>query len=58
MPPAIASILETPVYVDDLDVAYDFYHGLMGLRRMVAGDRINAYDVAPGQVLIVCRRGG
>nr|WP_321459467.1 VOC family protein [uncultured Cohaesibacter sp.] len=53
----ITSILETPVYVDDLDTAYQFYHDLLGLRRMVKGERIDAYDVAPGQVLIACLLG-
>ena len=53
----ITGILETPVYVDDLSLSYDFYHGLLGLERMIEGDRIHAYDVAPGQVLIVCLRG-
>ena len=53
----ITGILETPVYVDDLAVAYDFYHGFLGLERMIEGDRIHAYDVASGQVLIVCLRG-
>ena len=56
MPPPIKAILETPVYVDDLDQAYGFYHELLGLERMVTGERIHAYDVAPGQVLIVCDR--
>ena len=53
----ITGILETPVYVDDLAKAYDFYHGFLGLERMIEGDRIHAYDVAAGQVLIVCLRG-
>ena len=53
----IVGILETPIYVDDLDVAYAFYNGVLGLHRMIEGDRIHAYDVAPGQVLIACLRG-
>lgn len=57
MVPKIKAILETPVYVDDLDKAHAFYHGLLGLSRMIKGVRINAYDVAPGQVLIICLRG-
>ena len=57
MPPRIDGILETPVYVDDLDVAYRFYHGILGLEQMLHGDRIHAYSVAPRQVLIACLRG-
>lgn len=57
MRPAIKGILETPVYVDDLQTAYAFYHDLLGFDRMVEGDRIHAFAVAPGQVLIACQRG-
>ncbi|WP_316861687.1 VOC family protein [uncultured Cohaesibacter sp.] len=57
MPPRIMGILETPVYVDDLEQAHAFYNGVLGLERMVAGERLHAYDVAPRQVLIVCLRG-
>ena len=57
MRPAIKGILETPVYVDDLQTAYAFYHDILGFDRMVEGDRIHAFAVAPGQVLIACQRG-
>ena len=57
MPPRIQGILETPVYVDDLDRSHAFYHGILGLERMLKADRIHAYNLAPGQVLIVCLRG-
>lgn len=56
-PPAIGGILETAVYVDDLEAAHDFYSGLLGLSRMVAGDRLYAYDAAPGETLLVFKRG-
>ena len=55
--PPIKGVLETPVYVDDLEVAHGFYHDCLGFERMVTGPRISAYDIAPGQVLIVCLRG-
>lgn len=55
-PPKIGGILETAVYVADLDVAHAFYSGVLGLNRMVAGDRLSAYDVAPGVVLLVFLR--
>ncbi len=56
-PPSIGGILETAVYVEDLDRAHAFYGGILGLPRMVAGDRLSAYDTAPGETLLVFRRG-
>lgn len=56
--PRIAGILETAVYVDDLAAAHAFYGGVLGLTRMLEGDRLMAYDVAPAQVLLVFLRGG
>ncbi|WP_349357348.1 VOC family protein [Stappia sp.] len=55
--PPLAGILETAVYVDDLARAHAFYHGIVGLERMVAGDRLFAYDAAPGETLLVFLRG-
>lgn len=57
MGPQILSVLETPVYVDDMEQAHDFYHGVLGLTRMMEGVRVSAYDVAPTQALLVCLRG-
>ncbi|WP_248304836.1 hypothetical protein [Breoghania sp. L-A4] len=57
-PPKIGGILETSVYVADLDAAHAFYNGILGLERMVGGDRLSAYDAAPGEVLLVFLRGG
>ncbi|QDG77145.1 VOC family protein [Labrenzia sp. PHM005] len=55
--PEINGILETSVYVDDMDIAHDFYGGILGLKRMVAGDRLFAYDAGPEQTLLVFFRG-
>ncbi|PTW61510.1 glyoxalase/bleomycin resistance protein/dioxygenase superfamily protein [Breoghania corrubedonensis] len=55
--PKIGGILETAVYVDDIDAAHEFYEGVLGLARMVEGDRLFAYDAGPGQTLIVFKRG-
>lgn len=57
MPPPIKGILETPVYVDDLAQSHAFYNGILGLERMLNGDRINAYDAGPSQTLLVFLRG-
>ncbi|WP_029057546.1 VOC family protein [Stappia stellulata] len=53
----VRGILETSVYVDDLDRAHAFYGDILGLERMVSGDRLSAYDAAPGETLLVFLRG-
>jgi catechol 2,3-dioxygenase-like lactoylglutathione lyase family enzyme len=55
--PKLDGILETAVYVDDMDAAHGFYEGILGLKRMVAGDRLFAYDAGPAQTLLVFYRG-
>ncbi len=55
--PKIDGILETAVYVDDMEAAHAFYQDVLGLKRMVAGDRLYAYDAGPAQTLLVFRRG-
>ncbi|GAA0771843.1 glyoxalase [Roseibium denhamense] len=57
MTPKLDGILETAVYVDDMGAAHAFYEGLLGLKRMVKGDRLYAYDVGPGAALLVFHRG-
>lgn len=57
VPPPIAGILETAVYVDDLDQARGFYGDLLGLRRILDTPRMMTFAVASGQVLLVFRRG-
>lgn len=56
-PPPLGGILETAVYVDDMAAAHAFYGTVLGLKRMVAGDRLYAYDAGPEQVLLVFYRG-
>jgi catechol 2,3-dioxygenase-like lactoylglutathione lyase family enzyme len=55
--PEIAGILETPIYVDDMERAHTFYADFLGLSLMVDGERLRAYSAGPAQTLIVCRRG-
>lgn len=55
--PRIDGILETAVYVGDMAAAHAFYEGVLGLRRMVSGDRLQAYDAGPAQTLLVFLRG-
>lgn len=58
MAPRVTGVLETCLYVDDVARARAFYERIFGFEAMVADDRIVAFDVAPGHVLILFRRGG
>ncbi len=55
--PRLDGILETAVYVDDMEAAHVFYEDVLGLTRMVAGERLYAYDAGPAQTLLVFWRG-
>ncbi|QFS99560.1 fosfomycin resistance protein FosB [Labrenzia sp. THAF191b] len=57
MRPKLDGILETAVYVDDMETAHSFYSEILGLKRMVAGERLFAYDAGPAQALLVVHRG-
>jgi len=56
--PALRGILETAVYVEDLERSRAFYAGLFGLPVMVGDDRFCAFDVAGRDVLLLFRKGG
>ena len=56
MPP-LKGVLETAIYVDDLDRARAFYEGVMGLSLMHADNRMAAYDAGARSVFLVFRRG-
>lgn len=55
--PEMLSILETALYVEDLDRAAAFYEGVMGLPVLHADDRMRAYDVKKRSVLLLFLRG-
>ena len=56
MPP-IAHILETALYVDDLDRAKTFYRDVIGLPVLLDGPRLVAFDASAGTVLLLFRSG-
>lgn len=56
-PPAIARVLETALYFDDLDRAAAFYVDTMGLRVLDAGSRLVSIDAGQGTVLLLFKRG-
>lgn len=55
--PALSHVLETSVYVDDMERARAFYETVMGLEPMVADARLTAYDAGNGTVFLMFKRG-
>jgi catechol 2,3-dioxygenase-like lactoylglutathione lyase family enzyme len=56
--PSLNGVLETSLYVDDLDRASRFYEDLFSLSRIIEGDtRIRAYSVGGRSVLLLFKRG-
>lgn len=56
-PPSIRRVLETALYVDDLERAGAFYRDVLGLRSLISGERLNALDAGGGTVLLLFLRG-
>jgi catechol 2,3-dioxygenase-like lactoylglutathione lyase family enzyme len=57
-PPPVSRILETALYVGDLDVSEAFYSRLFGFERLLRDQRMCAMAVPGRQVLLLFRRGG
>ena len=55
--PRLGGVLETSLYVADLDRARDFYQRVFGLEVFFQDGRMCALGVAPGQVLLLFRHG-
>src|SRR6201982_2731366 len=55
--PSLTGVLETSLYVEDLDRASRFYEETLGLTRIAGGDRFRAYGVAGRSVLLLFKRG-
>jgi catechol 2,3-dioxygenase-like lactoylglutathione lyase family enzyme len=55
--PALNGVLETSLYVDDLDRSSRFYEDVFGLILMTGDDRLRAYSVGKGSVLLLFKRG-
>lgn len=55
--PRLDGILETALYVDDLDRAQKFYEGVLGLSALFADERLCAYAAGARSVLLIFRRG-
>jgi catechol 2,3-dioxygenase-like lactoylglutathione lyase family enzyme len=53
----IAHLLETALYVDDMDRAAAFYRDVLGLRVLDASPRLVAMDAGRATLLLLFRRG-
>ncbi|MCC4585615.1 VOC family protein [Xanthomonas melonis] len=56
-PPALQGVLETGIYVADLERACAFYARVLGLQPMHRDARMAAYALAPAQVLLLFLQG-
>jgi len=57
MPPPLDGILETALYVDDVDRAVAFYRDVLGLDVVDVSERLTALSAGPRQLLLVFKRG-
>ena len=55
--PALTGILETSIYVDDLERAAGFYEQLFALTSIEGDERFRAYSVGGRSVLLLFKRG-
>jgi catechol 2,3-dioxygenase-like lactoylglutathione lyase family enzyme len=55
--PKLNSVLETALYVDDLQRAREFYEAVLGLPLLRADPRMCAFDVGGRSVLLLFLRG-
>ena len=56
--PPLNGIVETALYVEDVERAAQFYERVFGFSRMVSDGRFCAFNVGPGHVLLLFRQGG
>ena len=55
--PTLGGVIETSLYVEDLDRAARFYEEVLGLAALTSDSRFRAYDVGGRSVLLLFRRG-
>ncbi|UGV26870.1 glyoxalase [Rhodopseudomonas boonkerdii] len=55
--PKLNGVIETALYVDDLDRARGFYQGVLGLVPLTSDTRFVAYDIGGRNVLLLFHRG-
>lgn len=57
MIPSVNSVLETGIYVEDVERSRAFYQRVFGLEAIFSEERMCTLAVAPAQVLIIFKRG-
>jgi catechol 2,3-dioxygenase-like lactoylglutathione lyase family enzyme len=55
--PKLIGILETALYVDDLQRSVRFYQTIFGFEVIESGDRLSAMGIRSGQVLLLFKKG-
>jgi catechol 2,3-dioxygenase-like lactoylglutathione lyase family enzyme len=55
--PKLSGVIETALYVDDLDRTRAFYTDVLGLAALTSDSRFLAFDVGGRSVLLLFRRG-
>lgn len=55
--PTLSGVIETALYVDELDRARAFYEEVLGLQTLTADSRFVAFDVGGRSVLLLFLRG-
>ncbi len=55
--PRVTRVVETALYVDDVERAVAFYRDVLGLRAMGEGPRLVPMDAGAGTLLLLFRRG-
>jgi catechol 2,3-dioxygenase-like lactoylglutathione lyase family enzyme len=55
--PGVTGVLETALYVADLERSQRFYENILGFATMVGDDRFRALSVAGRQVLLLFKQG-
>lgn len=58
MPPPISGLRESALYTADMARAADFFGRVLGLKTLVATDRLIAFDAGAGGVLLIFPQGG
>lgn len=53
----LLAILETALYVADLDVSEAFYRDLFGFPTLLSDDRMRALQITEGQILLLFKTG-
>jgi len=55
--PDVTGVLETALYIDDLERASKFYQELFGFGELLADERMRALNVAGKQALLLFKKG-